>query len=132
MPLLEEIFDALGQAKVFNTLDLRFSYHQLPLREGDKVKNKFWGIGPPWEGLFVPMDVFSIWFEKCPYKYSKGHGSSFGRSWFAKCYSDDIIVFGLIAWDYMHHFKRCLKDLRNITLNFIRASANFFIFRWNI
>jgi hypothetical protein len=27
MPLLEEIFDALGQAKVFNTLDLRFSYH---------------------------------------------------------------------------------------------------------
>jgi hypothetical protein len=27
MPLLKEIFDALGQAKVFNTLDLRSSYH---------------------------------------------------------------------------------------------------------
>jgi hypothetical protein len=27
MHLLEEIFDALGQAKVFNTLDLRSSYH---------------------------------------------------------------------------------------------------------
>jgi hypothetical protein len=25
-PLLEEIFDALGQAKVFSTLDLKFSY----------------------------------------------------------------------------------------------------------
>jgi hypothetical protein len=27
MPLLEEIFDALRQAKVFITLDLRFGYH---------------------------------------------------------------------------------------------------------
>jgi hypothetical protein len=27
MPLLEEIFDGLGQATVFNTLDLRFGYH---------------------------------------------------------------------------------------------------------
>jgi hypothetical protein len=46
MPLLEEIFDALGQAKVSNTLDLRFGYQQLPLREGDKVKMTFWGIDP--------------------------------------------------------------------------------------
>jgi hypothetical protein len=44
MPLPEEIFDALGKAKVFNTLDLRSSYHRLPLREGDKVKTTFWGI----------------------------------------------------------------------------------------
>jgi hypothetical protein len=46
MPLLEEIFDALGQAKVFNTFDLKFNYHQLPLREGDKVKMTFCGIDP--------------------------------------------------------------------------------------
>jgi hypothetical protein len=35
MPLLEEIFNALGQAKNLNTLDLRYGYHQLPLKEGD-------------------------------------------------------------------------------------------------
>jgi hypothetical protein len=44
MPLPKEIFDALGQAKVFSTLALRSGYHQLPLREGDKVKMTFWGI----------------------------------------------------------------------------------------
>jgi hypothetical protein len=27
MPLLKEIFDAFSQAKVFNTLDLKSSYH---------------------------------------------------------------------------------------------------------
>jgi len=42
MPLLEKIFDALGQAKVFSTLDLRCGYHQLSLKEGDKVKRTFW------------------------------------------------------------------------------------------
>ncbi len=46
MPLLQEVFDALGWAKVFNTLDFGPSYHQLPLREGDKVKTIFWGIDP--------------------------------------------------------------------------------------
>jgi hypothetical protein len=44
MPLPEEILDALGQAKIFSTLDLRSSYHQLQLRENDKVKMTFWGI----------------------------------------------------------------------------------------
>jgi len=44
MPLLEEIFDALGQTKVFSTLHLKSSYHQLLLKEGDKVKMVFWGI----------------------------------------------------------------------------------------
>jgi len=46
MPLLEEIFDGLSHVKVFSTLDLRFGYHQLPLKECDKVKMKFWGINP--------------------------------------------------------------------------------------
>jgi len=46
MLLLEEIFDALSQAKVFSTLDLSFRYHQFPLRQGDKVKMAFWVINP--------------------------------------------------------------------------------------
>jgi hypothetical protein len=46
MSLPKNIFDALGQVKVFNTLDLRSSYHQLPLRKGDKVKTTFWGVNP--------------------------------------------------------------------------------------
>jgi hypothetical protein len=46
MPLPKEIFNAFGHAKVFSTLDLKSSYHQLPLGEGDKVKTTFWGINP--------------------------------------------------------------------------------------
>jgi hypothetical protein len=44
MNLPKEIFNAFGQAKVFNILDLRSSYYQLPLKESNKVKMVFWRI----------------------------------------------------------------------------------------
>jgi hypothetical protein len=45
MPKLEEIFDVVGHAKVFSTLDLRARYQsQLPIREEDKAKTTFWDV----------------------------------------------------------------------------------------
>jgi len=44
MPILKEIFDVVGHARVFSTLDLRAGYHQLPIREEDKAKIAFWGV----------------------------------------------------------------------------------------
>jgi hypothetical protein len=75
IPLLEEIFDALGQANVFSTIDLIFSCYQLPLKEGDKVKMTFCGIDH----------------------------QVLARLSFAKCYIDDIIVFNPTSKDHKHH-----------------------------
>jgi hypothetical protein len=44
VPTPEEIFDVVGHARVFITLDLWARYHQLPIREEDKAKTTFWGI----------------------------------------------------------------------------------------
>ncbi|CAM6113823.1 unnamed protein product [Calypogeia fissa] len=44
MPTPEEIFDVVGYAKVFSTLDLRAGYHQLPIWRADRVKTAFWGV----------------------------------------------------------------------------------------
>ncbi len=44
MSMLKKVFDALGYAKVFNTLDLHFNYHHLLLKEGDKVKIALRGL----------------------------------------------------------------------------------------
>jgi hypothetical protein len=35
-----------------------------------------------WERLFVPMAIFAIWFEKCPYRILEGDGLSVGKTWF--------------------------------------------------
>ena len=44
MPVLEELFDAIGISQVFSTLDLRSGYYQLPLFVGNRVKTAFWGV----------------------------------------------------------------------------------------
>jgi hypothetical protein len=44
MPTPEEIFDVVGHAKVFSTLDLRVGYHQLSIRKEDKAETAFWGV----------------------------------------------------------------------------------------
>jgi hypothetical protein len=44
MPLLEDVFYSIGQTKMFNTLNVWYIYHQLPLCEGDKVKITLCGI----------------------------------------------------------------------------------------
>jgi hypothetical protein len=44
MPTPEEIFDVVGHARVFSTLDLRVGYHQFSIREEEKAKTRFWGI----------------------------------------------------------------------------------------
>ena len=40
-PTLDENFEAIRHAKVFNTLDLRSGYHQIGLKEEDKEKTAF-------------------------------------------------------------------------------------------
>jgi hypothetical protein len=69
MPLLKDIFDALGQAKVFSTLDLRFSYHQLPLKEGDKVKITFWGINLHGEDCLYQWRFMPFGLRNVPAKF---------------------------------------------------------------
>jgi len=41
MPTYEEFFNVVENARVFNTLELRSKYYQLPLSFGDKVKTTF-------------------------------------------------------------------------------------------
>ena len=41
LPLLEEMFDRLGKAKVFSKIDLRSGYWQIPIRPADVPKTAF-------------------------------------------------------------------------------------------
>jgi hypothetical protein len=71
MPLSKEIFDALGQAKVFNTMDLRYGYHQLPLKEGNKVNTTFWGIDPYQKDYLYQWRFLSFDLKNIPTKFQR-------------------------------------------------------------
>ena len=44
MPILEELFDAIGFFEVFSILNMKSSYYQLPLLAEDRVKTVFYGV----------------------------------------------------------------------------------------
>jgi hypothetical protein len=102
MPLLEEIFDALRHAKVFNTLDLRSNYHKLPLREGDKVKT-VWGIDPHGKDCLYQWKFFPFGLKNALVEFQRVMDRMLVGLGFAKCYIDDIIIFNLTPRDHMHH-----------------------------
>ena len=57
LPLPEEMFDRLGNAKVFNKIDLKSGYWQIPVRPGDIHKTAFkmrWGL---YEYLVMPFGL---------------------------------------------------------------------------
>ena len=57
LPLPEEMFDRLGQAKVFSKIDLKSGYWQIPVRQEDVQKTAFrtrWGL---YEYLVMPFGL---------------------------------------------------------------------------
>jgi hypothetical protein len=54
-------------------LDLRFGYHQLPLKEGDKVNTTFWGIDPHGKDCLYQWNFFPFGLKNA---LVTGHGSS--------------------------------------------------------
>ena len=69
MPTPEELFDAVGYARVFSTLDLRSGYHQLPLMVDDRVKIAFWGLMQMGEINSTIGSFFHLASRMCPLSF---------------------------------------------------------------
>ncbi len=126
MPLSKDIFDALGQAKVFNTLDLRFGYHKLPLKEGDKVKMTFWGIDHYGKDCLYQWWFLPFSLKNAPAKFQRVMDRVLARLGFAKCYIDDIIVFSSTSKDHKYHLYEVFRRLKDHNLKFHPSKCRFF------
>jgi hypothetical protein len=100
MPTPEEIFDVVGNVRVFSTLDLRAGYDQLSIQEEDKAKTAFWGINSHgkdylygWKflpfGLKNALAVFQHVMDKILTKLD-----------FVRCYIDNIVVYSDIVEEH--------------------------------
>ncbi len=126
MPLLEEIFDALNQTKVFNTLDLKSSYHQLPLKEGHKVKATFWGINPCGKNCLYQQQFLPFGFKNALANFQKVMDRVLVGLGFAKCYIDDIIVLSSTSKDHKHHLHEVFKRLKDHNFKLHPKKCQFF------
>ena len=121
MPKVEDIFSKLNGAKYFSTLDLRASYHHIPL---DKSS--------------IPKTAFNSPFGK--YEYIKVHfGLAQAPAYFQKlmtgilkdfnftiAYLDDIIIFSRTAEEHLSHIKKVFEKLWATKLSMKLSKCHFF------
>jgi hypothetical protein len=93
MPTLEEIFDVVGHARVFSTLDLRAWYHQLLIREEDKAKTAFWGINSHDKDCLYQWKFLPFGLKNMHVEFQRVMDRILARLDFVRCYIDDIVVY---------------------------------------
>ena len=74
MPKVEDIFSKLNGAKYFSTLDLRASYHHIPLDKSSIPKTAFNSPFSKYEYVKVPFRLAQApaYFQKTNYQNSEG------------------------------------------------------------
>ncbi len=93
MPTPEEIFDVVGHARVFSTLDFQAWYHQLPIRKEDKVKTAFWGINSHGKDCLYQWKFLPFGLKNAPIEFQRVMDRILVGLDFVRCYIDDIVVY---------------------------------------
>jgi hypothetical protein len=57
MPILEELFDSIGDSNIFTIVDLRQGFNQIVLTTKDSKKITFHGSNKLWEWLVMPFGL---------------------------------------------------------------------------
>ena len=106
LPSIEDIFNQMGGAKIFNKLDLRSGYHQMPLPKEDRMKTAFWGANMIlWEWLVVPFGL-----KNAPPYFQRRMDQVLQDLPFCRCYIDDIIVWSSSLREHLEQVFRRLRE----------------------
>ena len=101
MPKVEDIFSKLNGAKYFSALDLRASYHHIPLNKSLIPKTAFNSPFGKYEYVEVPFGLAQTpaYFQELMTGILKDFD-------FAIAYLDDIIIFRRTAEEHLSHIRR--------------------------
>jgi len=57
MPILEKLFDSIGDSNIFTIVDLKQGFNQIVLVAKDRKKTTFHGSNKLWEWLVMPFGL---------------------------------------------------------------------------
>jgi len=87
MPILEELFDSIGDSNIFTIVDMRQNFNQIMFTTKDRKKTTFHGSNKLWEWLVMPFGLKNahIFFQRIMDQVLEG-------AYFLKCYINDVLV----------------------------------------
>ena len=109
MPLPEEIFQRMHDARVFSVADLRAGFHQIPLTERSKPLTAFWQGSELNQYERMPFglrNATAIFQRRVDYELEKA-----GLSGVACAFVDDIIIYSRNMEEHIGHVKAVLECL---------------------
>ena len=123
LPLSQQLLDHLSGASVFSTLDLRWGYENVRIREGDEKKLAF----VTEFGLYEPTVMF---FGMCnaPATFQRMMNEIFHDliNKYVVIYLDDIFIFSRDREEHVRHVQEVLKRIRENDLFCKPEKCKFF------
>ncbi|CCK70535.1 reverse transcriptase family protein KNAG_0E02760 [Huiozyma naganishii CBS 8797] len=123
LPLIDNLFDQLAGAKFFSSLDLISGYHQIPIKDQDRMKTAFlthegqfaWRVMP--FGLTSAPSTFQMLMNGVLRDYLNK---------FVVVYLDDILVYSPSKEQHAEHLSLVLDHLRAVHLTAKESKCSFF------
>ena len=106
MPKVKDMFSKLNGAKYFSTLDLRASYHHIPLDKSSIPKTAFNSPFGKYEYVKVPFGL-----AQAPSYFQELMTGILKDFEFAIAYLGDIIIFSRTAEEHLSHIKKVFEKI---------------------
>jgi len=109
LPRIDDLFDRLSGAKVFNKIDLRLGYYQIRIVEGDEEKTACRTRYGSYEFLVMPFGLTNAPVTFCTFM------NDIFREWlddFVVVYIDDILIYNSSLEEHAEHLRKVFQRLR--------------------
>jgi archaellum component FlaC len=122
IPLIADLFDRLGSAKIYTKVDLQKGYYQVRIAEGDEPKTTCITRYGSYEWLVMPFGLtnapatFCTLMNKIFYPYLDK---------FVVVYLDDIVIYSNTLEEHVEHLKIIFQVLRENELFIKKEKCSF-------